>query len=127
MDRAHRLGQKRVVNVYRLITRGTLEESIMGLQNFKKNLVRLSRLVPVGPSARASCLWSARSRLLSAPPPSEKPSVCTHVCPPRCYLESILKPRLLTFEPALRVNVSRERGNHARLLIPSSDSTWFPA
>jgi TATA-binding protein-associated factor len=30
MDRAHRLGQKKVVNVYRLITRGTLEEKIMG-------------------------------------------------------------------------------------------------
>lgn len=30
MDRAHRLGQKRVVNVYRLITKGTLEEKIMG-------------------------------------------------------------------------------------------------
>ncbi|MEE6485729.1 hypothetical protein FKM82_014380 [Ascaphus truei] len=35
MDRAHRIGQKRVVNVYRLITRGTLEEKIMGLQKFK--------------------------------------------------------------------------------------------
>jgi len=30
MDRAHRLGQKKVVNVYRLVTRGTLEEKIMG-------------------------------------------------------------------------------------------------
>ena len=30
MDRAHRLGQTKVVNVYRLITRGTLEEKIMG-------------------------------------------------------------------------------------------------
>lgn len=30
MDRAHRLGQRRVVNVYRLIMRGTLEEKIMG-------------------------------------------------------------------------------------------------
>ena len=30
MDRAHRIGQKKVVNVYRLITRGTLEEKIMG-------------------------------------------------------------------------------------------------
>ena len=30
MDRAHRLGQKRVVNVYRLITKDTLEEKIMG-------------------------------------------------------------------------------------------------
>ncbi|RKP15030.1 SNF2 family N-terminal domain-containing protein [Piptocephalis cylindrospora] len=38
MDRAHRLGQKRVVNVYRLITRGTLEEKIMGLQKFKLNV-----------------------------------------------------------------------------------------
>lgn len=30
--------QKRVVNVYRLITRGTLEEKIMGLQKFKMNV-----------------------------------------------------------------------------------------
>ena len=30
MDRAHRIGQKKVVNVYRLVTRGTLEEKIMG-------------------------------------------------------------------------------------------------
>lgn len=29
MDRAHRIGQKKVVNVYRLITRSTLEEKIM--------------------------------------------------------------------------------------------------
>ena len=29
MDRANRIGQKRVVNVYRLITKGTLEEKIM--------------------------------------------------------------------------------------------------
>ena len=35
MDRAHRIGQKKVVNVYRLITRGTIEEKIMGLQRFK--------------------------------------------------------------------------------------------
>ncbi|XP_067042900.1 TATA-binding protein-associated factor 172-like [Acropora muricata] len=38
MDRAHRIGQKKVVNVYRLITRGTLEEKIMGLQKFKLNI-----------------------------------------------------------------------------------------
>lgn len=38
MDRAHRLGQKKVVNVYRLITKGTLEEKIMGLQKFKMNI-----------------------------------------------------------------------------------------
>lgn len=29
MDRAHRIGAKKVVNVYRLITKGTLEERIM--------------------------------------------------------------------------------------------------
>lgn len=49
MDRAHRLGQRKVVNVYRLITKGTLEEKIMGyvlclcradnsLQRFKLNI-----------------------------------------------------------------------------------------
>lgn len=35
MDRAHRIGQRKVVNVYRLITRKSLEEKIMGLQKFK--------------------------------------------------------------------------------------------
>lgn len=35
MDRAHRLGQKRTVNVYRLLTRNSLEDKIMGLQRFK--------------------------------------------------------------------------------------------
>ncbi len=35
MDRAHRLGQKRTVNVYRLLLKNTLEERIMGLQRWK--------------------------------------------------------------------------------------------
>ena len=35
MDRAHRLGQRRTVTVYRLLTEGTLEEHIMSLQQFK--------------------------------------------------------------------------------------------
>ena len=38
MDRAHRLGQKRTVNVYRLLTRNTLEEKIMSLQQFKLDM-----------------------------------------------------------------------------------------
>ncbi|KAG9442446.1 hypothetical protein H6P81_018300 [Aristolochia fimbriata] len=35
MDRAHRLGQRKTVNVHRLIMRGTLEEKVMSLQKFK--------------------------------------------------------------------------------------------
>ncbi|KAK5136377.1 TATA-binding protein-associated factor mot1 [Meristemomyces frigidus] len=38
MDRAHRIGQRKVVNVYRLVTRGTLEEKILGLQRFKMDV-----------------------------------------------------------------------------------------
>ena len=34
-DRAHRIGQRKVVNMYGLITRNTLEEKIMSLQQFK--------------------------------------------------------------------------------------------
>ena len=40
IDRAHRIGQRRVLNVYRLITKGTLEERIMGIQKFKRNLAQ---------------------------------------------------------------------------------------
>ena len=35
MDRAHRIGQRKVVNVYRLICKDTIEEKIMSLQEFK--------------------------------------------------------------------------------------------
>jgi len=43
MDRAHRLGQRRVVTVYRLITRGTLEEKIMRYVSRWANKVSNSR------------------------------------------------------------------------------------
>jgi superfamily II DNA or RNA helicase len=39
-DRAHRLGQKRVVTSYKLITRGTVEEKILALQNRKRALTQ---------------------------------------------------------------------------------------
>ena len=35
MDRAHRIGQTKTVNVYRLVTSGTIEEKIMKLQRMK--------------------------------------------------------------------------------------------
>lgn len=35
MDRAHRLGQKQTVHVYRLLMRDSLEERVMSLQRFK--------------------------------------------------------------------------------------------
>lgn len=38
MDRAHRLGQRRTVTVYRILTRDTLEERVMGLQQFKMDV-----------------------------------------------------------------------------------------
>ncbi len=39
ISRAHRIGQKRNVFVYRFITKGTIEEHILTLQDRKKNLV----------------------------------------------------------------------------------------
>lgn len=38
MDRAHRLGQTRQVTVYRLITRGTIDERIIQLARVKKDV-----------------------------------------------------------------------------------------
>jgi superfamily II DNA or RNA helicase len=39
-DRAHRLGQKKVVTSYKLIARGTVEEKILNLQNRKRALTQ---------------------------------------------------------------------------------------
>jgi TATA-binding protein-associated factor len=47
MDRAHRIGQKKVVNVYRLITRGTLEEKIMRFVSHMQQCILLSFLSTV--------------------------------------------------------------------------------
>ncbi len=40
MDRAHRIGQSRVVTSYKLITRDTVEEKILLLQNRKREIIR---------------------------------------------------------------------------------------
>ena len=39
IDRAHRIGQQKVVNAYRLVIRGTVEERILKLQTQKRGLV----------------------------------------------------------------------------------------
>jgi SNF2 family DNA or RNA helicase len=38
-DRAHRIGQTQVVTSYKLITRGTVEEKILDLQNKKREII----------------------------------------------------------------------------------------
>ncbi|MCK9361262.1 SNF2 family helicase [Patescibacteria group bacterium] len=38
MDRAHRIGQTQTVNVYKLVTKGTVEEKVMDLQDRKRKL-----------------------------------------------------------------------------------------
>ncbi len=38
-DRAHRIGQKNVVQVIRLVTQGTVEDKMYELQQKKKNLI----------------------------------------------------------------------------------------
>ncbi|WP_347501435.1 DEAD/DEAH box helicase [Clostridium sp. MF28] len=38
-DRAHRIGQKNVVQVFKLISEGTIEERIINLQESKKELI----------------------------------------------------------------------------------------
>ena len=37
-DRAHRIGQKNQVTVYRMIAKGTIEEKILSMQEAKKDL-----------------------------------------------------------------------------------------
>ncbi|HLH52415.1 MAG TPA: SNF2-related protein [Verrucomicrobiae bacterium] len=61
-DRAHRIGQTRVVTSYKLITRDTIEEKILTLQNRKKELIAAT----IGEEEFASSLsWNEIQELLS--------------------------------------------------------------
>ncbi len=52
-DRAHRIGQQRPVTIYRLITRGTVEEKIVHMHRRKRNLAE-SLLTGSGLSGKMS-------------------------------------------------------------------------
>lgn len=54
-DRAHRIGQKRDIMVYKLITRGTIEEKILELQKRKKNLI--GSLITQDPAKLKNITW----------------------------------------------------------------------
>lgn len=59
MDRAHRLGQTRQVTVYRLITKGTIDERIVQLASVKKDVRWLESYIPL------PFLTISRSKILS--------------------------------------------------------------
>ncbi len=62
-DRAHRLGQTRVVTSYKLITRGTVEEKILSLQQKKREIIAATL---TGEEALAASLsWEEIQELLS--------------------------------------------------------------
>lgn len=50
MDRAHRLGQTRQVTVYRLITRGTIDERIVQLARVKKDVSPINQALFSSPT-----------------------------------------------------------------------------
>jgi SNF2 family DNA or RNA helicase len=62
-DRAHRIGQSRVVTSYKLITRGTVEEKILALQRRKRDVIEATL---TGEEAFAGSLnWEEIQELLS--------------------------------------------------------------
>jgi SNF2 family DNA or RNA helicase len=62
-DRAHRIGQTRVVTSYKLITRGTIEEKILQLQQKKRDVIAATL---TGEEAFAGTLdWSEIQDLLA--------------------------------------------------------------
>ena len=64
IGRAHRIGQERKVEVYRMITRGTIEEKIQELQENKKNLIST---ILDGTESRASLSMAEIREILGIP------------------------------------------------------------
>ncbi|MPN50594.1 hypothetical protein SDC9_198225 [bioreactor metagenome] len=61
-DRAHRIGQTRVVTSYKLIARDTIEEKILALQNRKREIIKAT----IGEEEFASSLsWAEIQELLA--------------------------------------------------------------
>lgn len=63
-DRAHRIGQKQVVTSYKLITRGTVEEKILKLQQRKQTM--LSKMLGDEQQFAESLSWDEIQELISA-------------------------------------------------------------
>jgi SNF2 family DNA or RNA helicase len=61
-DRVHRIGQKRSVSSYKLITLGTIEEKILNMQNRKRGLVK--KVVSCDDEAMAKLTWEEVLELL---------------------------------------------------------------
>lgn len=61
-DRVHRLGQKKSVSAYKLITKGTIEEKIVQMQERKKGLVK--KVVSCDDEAIAKLTWEDVLELL---------------------------------------------------------------
>jgi SNF2 family DNA or RNA helicase len=61
-DRVHRIGQKKNVSAYKLVTTGTIEEKIMELQNRKKGLVK--KVISSDEEAMSKLTWEEVLELL---------------------------------------------------------------
>ncbi|XP_063534218.1 TATA-binding protein-associated factor 172 [Cydia strobilella] len=86
MDRAHRIGQRRVVNVYRLVTRATLEEKIMGLQKFK---LQTANTVISSENAAIETMGTEQLLDLFHPSPSSTPHTSHTPTPGPSSLEAL--------------------------------------
>lgn len=56
MDRAHRIGQAKQVTVYRLITKGTIDERIVQLARVKKEVSARPHLLPPSLELTEPCM-----------------------------------------------------------------------